>query len=44
MELQRLNGHAFPLTVEQTGGTIGFESDQGGRTTFWFTVPINEPG
>lgn len=30
--------------VEQTGGTIGFESDQGGRTTFWFTVPINEPG
>jgi|TARA_R110000850_G_scaffold242171_1_gene366820 PAS domain S-box-containing protein len=30
--------------VEQTGGTIGFESDQGGRTTFWFTVPINDLG
>lgn len=30
--------------VEQTGGTIGFDSDQGGKTTFWFTVPINEPG
>jgi PAS domain S-box-containing protein len=30
--------------VEQTGGIIGFESDQGSRTTFWFTVPINEPG
>jgi PAS domain S-box-containing protein len=30
--------------VEQTGGTIGFESDQGGKTTFWFTVPINELG
>lgn len=29
--------------VEQTGGTIGFESAQGGRTTFWFTVPINQP-
>lgn len=30
--------------VEQTGGTIGFESDQGGRTTFWFTVPVERPG
>lgn len=30
--------------VEQTGGTIGFDSDQDGRTTFWFTVPLNEPG
>jgi len=30
--------------VEQTGGTIGFDSDQCGSTTFWFTVPINEPG
>lgn len=29
--------------VEQTGGTIGFESTQGGKTTFWFTVPVNEP-
>ncbi len=29
--------------VEQTGGAIGFESEAGGRTTFWFTVPINKP-
>ena len=29
--------------VEQTGGTIGFNSEQGSKTTFWFTVPINEP-
>ncbi len=27
--------------VEQTGGSIGFESE--GRTTFWFTVPVKEP-
>lgn len=30
--------------VEQTGGTIGFESAEDGRTTFWFTVPIEDPG
>lgn len=30
--------------VEQTGGTIGFESAEDGRTTFWFTVPIDDPG
>lgn len=29
--------------VEQTGGTIGFDSEEGGKTTFWFTVPANEP-
>ncbi|MFP7675594.1 PAS domain S-box protein [Marivita sp. S0852] len=29
--------------VEQAGGTIGFESSEGGRTTFWFTVPVSEP-
>jgi len=29
--------------VEQTGGKIGFESAEGGRTTFWFTVPVNQP-
>ncbi|WP_299794418.1 PAS domain S-box protein [uncultured Marivita sp.] len=29
--------------VEQTGGTIGFDSEENGRTTFWFTVPVNEP-
>tara|TARA_R110002051_G_scaffold83650_9_gene148324 strand:- start:5888 stop:7711 length:1824 start_codon:yes stop_codon:yes gene_type:complete len=29
--------------VEQTGGTIGFDSAEGGRTTFWFTVPVNQP-
>lgn len=30
--------------VEQTGGEIGFDSTPGGRTKFWFTVPINKPG
>lgn len=30
--------------VEQTGGTIGFNSAVGARTTFWFTVPVNKPG
>ena len=30
--------------VEQTGGTIGFDSAKDGRTTFWFTVPIYTPG
>ncbi|MBB5723242.1 PAS domain S-box-containing protein [Loktanella ponticola] len=29
--------------VEQTGGTIGFDSSEDGKTTFWFTVPITEP-
>jgi len=29
--------------VEQMGGTIGFESAQDGRTTFWFTVPMYGP-
>jgi PAS domain S-box-containing protein len=29
--------------VEQTGGTIGFDSTPGGKTTFWFTVPVNKP-
>lgn len=29
--------------VEQTGGKIGFDSEAGGRTTFWFTVPVNKP-
>jgi PAS domain S-box-containing protein len=29
--------------VEQTGGTIGFDSTPGGRTTFWFTVPVEDP-
>lgn len=30
--------------VEQTGGQIGFDSEAGGRTTFWFTVPVHQPG
>ncbi|WP_171054647.1 PAS domain-containing sensor histidine kinase [Roseovarius arcticus] len=29
--------------VEQTGGTIGFDSHEGGKTIFWFTVPIEDP-
>lgn len=29
--------------VEQTGGTINFESKQGGKTTFWFTAPVKKP-
>lgn len=29
--------------VEQTGGRIGFDSVPEGLTTFWFTVPIEEP-
>jgi PAS domain S-box-containing protein len=29
--------------VEQTGGTIGFDSTQDGKTTFWFTVPADKP-
>jgi len=29
--------------VEQIGGTISFDSAPGGRTTFWFTVPVDEP-
>lgn len=29
--------------VEQTGGTIGFDSEVEGWTTFWFTIPTAEP-
>ncbi|WP_108482033.1 PAS domain-containing sensor histidine kinase [Oceaniglobus ichthyenteri] len=29
--------------VEQTGGEIGFHSAEDGHTTFWFTVPEQEP-
>ncbi|MFT4714624.1 MAG: PAS domain S-box-containing protein [Candidatus Azotimanducaceae bacterium] len=29
--------------LEQTGGTIDYISADDGRTTFWFTVPINVP-
>jgi len=25
--------------VEQSGGEMGFENEESGRTTFWFTVP-----
>jgi len=30
--------------VEQTGGEIGFESIPDETTTFWFTVPTEDPG
>lgn len=30
--------------VEQSGGTIGFDSAESGQTTFWFTVPTTEAG
>lgn len=29
--------------VEQAGGKIGFDSRNGGPTTFWFTVPLVHP-
>jgi PAS domain S-box-containing protein len=29
--------------VDQMGGAIGFESEAEGRTTFWFTVPVDAP-
>jgi signal transduction histidine kinase len=35
--------HITKQIAEQTGGIIGFESPKGGRTKFWFTVPINGP-
>jgi PAS domain S-box-containing protein len=35
--------HITKQIVEQMGGAIGFESGPDGRTTFWFTVPINAP-
>lgn len=28
--------------VEQSGGTIGFDSEPGGQTMFWFTVPTDQ--
>ena len=29
--------------LDQTGGTIGYDSAKDGRTTFWFTVPVKYP-
>ncbi|MCZ4353547.1 PAS domain S-box protein [Roseovarius aestuarii] len=28
--------------IEQTGGAIDFDSEENGKTTFWFTVPISK--
>jgi signal transduction histidine kinase len=35
--------YIFKRAVEGMGGTIGFESERGKGSTFWFTLPIAEP-
>ncbi len=49
VELRHLQGvggslYIFKHAVEGMGGTIGFESEPGKGSTFWFTLPIAEPG
>ena len=45
-DMRRGSGLGLNITkqiLEQTGGTIGYESEKDGRTTFWFTVPVQVP-
>lgn len=30
------------MIVEETGGKVGFESEEGKDTTFWFTIPLKQ--